>query len=295
VFEKQIRIIARRYAVTTELGRPHSCLITFDDGYLNNQEIAEPVLRRHGARAYFFVPLEIAESGEALWVDRFRLWLSAAPAGTYRIAGAPVVLDGMRSRHEAAGILWRLIEKDYGVRHAIISDMDRAVPFPALPVDPSLRALRYGAMSREALQGLARAGHRIGAHSRRHDILSRLPAAELEEDFASCAAQIDSLYNTRVYAYPFGGMMHVNDQVIAACHRAGFSGAFLYLPTLEGTGLRPGPFAMPRLTLPNTGSRFAIEAKLSGAEAMLSWLARRLVRAVRRVGRSSLLRQYAKP
>lgn len=295
VFEKQLAIIARRFPVTTEPGRPGTCLITFDDGYRNNLEIAAPLLARFGAAAYFFVPLEIARHGETLWVDRFRLWLGAAPAGTYTIAGQTVELSGDASRHAAAGQLWRVIETDYRDRHAVLTDMDAAVPFAALPLEPELRSLRYGGMTPEELGTLARAGHKIGAHSQRHDILSRLSGDELDEDFAACAAAIGPLYNTRVYAYPFGGIEHLDERVITGCARAGFSSAFIYLPTLDGSGLRPGPYTITRLTLPNSANRFVIEAKLSGAEAMLKALARRAVAKLRGAARVRARRRYANP
>jgi peptidoglycan/xylan/chitin deacetylase (PgdA/CDA1 family) len=278
VFQRQLALIARRFPITTELNKPGTCLITFDDGYRNNFKIAAPLLAKHGALAYFFVPVAITETGETLWVDQFRLWLGAAPSGSYVIAGTTVALGDNASRHEAAKVLWRLIEADYDARLAILGEMNRLVPFERLPIDPKLRSLRYGGVTAEQLEALARAGHRIGAHSLRHDILSRLSPAELEKDFAACAAQLGVLYTTPVYAYPFGGIEHLGERVIDGCARAGFAAAFIYLPTLDATGMSPGPFTMPRLTLPNTASRFVIEAKLSGAEAML----RDLVRKARR-------------
>jgi peptidoglycan/xylan/chitin deacetylase (PgdA/CDA1 family) len=268
-FERQIAIIVRRFAITTEIGKPGTCMLAFDDGYRNNLEIAAPLLARHHAVAYFFLPLEVAETGETLWVDRFRLWLGAAPEGRYTIADVPIALGSNASRHAAASALWRLIDADYGARHRILAEMNRAVAFADLPLDSELRRLRYCGMTRDALRGLAAAGHRIGAHSCRHDILSRLDDTEMDADFAACAAAVGSLYTTWAYAYPFGGAEHLDPRVLAGCERAGFSEGFVFLPSLERTGIVPGRFALPRLTLPNTGSRYAIEAKLSGVEVMI--------------------------
>jgi peptidoglycan/xylan/chitin deacetylase (PgdA/CDA1 family) len=272
-FARQLEIIRRRFAVTAELDRPGTCLITFDDGYSNNARVAGPLLAQAGLPAYFFVPLETAQAGQPNWVDKFRLWLGAAPSGNYRISGTEIILGDAASRHRAAGALWRLIENDYRVRHAILEDMERSVPFTTLPIDPELRALRYDPMTIDELKRLAGAGHKVGCHSRAHDILSRLSASEIEADFRDCAACRGSLYNTDIYAYPFGGAAHLDERVIAACRRAGFSAAFIYLPSLDGTAFEPGRFAIPRRTLPNTANRFAIEAKLSGAEAFLKRVA----------------------
>ncbi len=282
VFARHLAIIRRRFPVTTELGRPGTCMITFDDGYSNNARVAGPLLAQAGAAAYFFVPLETAESGEPNWVDKLRLWLGAAPAGSYRIAGCEITLGDAASRHRAAGQLWCLIEADYQSRHAVLDDMNRAAPFDTLPIDPELRALRYEAMSIPELEGLAGTGHKIGCHSRAHDILSRLSALEIEADFRACAAHLGLTYNTDIYAYPFGGTAHLDERVIVACRRAGFSAAFIYLPTLDGTAFAPGPFTIPRLTLPNTANSFVIEAKLSGIDALIKRLARVVRYRVRR-------------
>lgn len=291
VFAKQLAIILRRFPVTTELGRPGTCMITFDDGYRNNACVAGPLLARAGAAAYFFVPLETAQQGEPNWVDKFRLWLGAAPSGTYRIAGCEISLDDSASRHRGAGQLWRIIEADYGARHTVLADMNRAAPFETLPIAPELRMLRYDAMSSQELKELAGAGHKIGCHSSAHDILSRLSVDEIEADFAACAAYRGTLYNTDIYAYPFGGAAHLDDRVIAACRSAGFSAALIYLPSLGGTALRPGPFTIPRLTLPNTDNSFVIEAKLSGIDLLL----KRLARFARHRVRKSLARPAPPP
>ena len=288
VFERQLRVITQRFRVTTELGRPGTCIVTFDDGYCNNFDIARPLLARHDALAYFFVPLSIAETGETLWVDKFRLWLGAAPAGRYELLGTSFGLGDAASRHDAAGALWRLVEADYHNHRLILDAMDEVHPFESLPIDTQLRRLRYGGMTREELRSLARSGHRVGAHSHRHDILSRLSDADLERDFAACARQMGKLYTTPVYAYPFGGAEHLDDRVIAGCARAGFTAAFIYLPDLDGTFMRPGPFTIARLTLPNTANRFAIDAKLSGAEAMLKAVLRSMRGCLRVAGRKPL-------
>ncbi len=40
VFKTQINEILKQYKITTEIGVPNSCVVTFDDGYSNNFEIA---------------------------------------------------------------------------------------------------------------------------------------------------------------------------------------------------------------------------------------------------------------
>jgi peptidoglycan/xylan/chitin deacetylase (PgdA/CDA1 family) len=273
VFAKQLSIISRRFPITTELGLPGTCVITFDDGYSNNVRIAAPLLARWGALAYFFVPLETARRQEPNWVDKLRLWLGAAPAGRYQVLKSEIAIDDHASRHRAADLIWKLIEADYPCYAAALEDMEHAIRFDDLPIDPELRSLRYAPIPVSDLRALADTGHRIAAHSRAHDILSRLPEKDIEADFSTCMAENGPIYNTSVYAYPFGGPDHVDEKVVEACRSAGFAAALLFIPSLDGTGFTPGPFTIPRCSLPNTANRFVIEMKLSGLDVLMKRLA----------------------
>jgi len=47
-------------------------LLTFDDGFRNNAEVAAPILKRHGIPAVFFVCSRHAKPGEYLWFSYLR-------------------------------------------------------------------------------------------------------------------------------------------------------------------------------------------------------------------------------
>jgi peptidoglycan/xylan/chitin deacetylase (PgdA/CDA1 family) len=47
---------------------PKPVMITFDDGYVNNFDLAYPLLKRHGCKAVFFIPSE--GIGKTNWWDR---------------------------------------------------------------------------------------------------------------------------------------------------------------------------------------------------------------------------------
>ena len=78
-FESQIAGLAKhgyRALSTSEFGAfmagepvpPKSILITFDDGYADNHDIALPILKRHGLTATFFIATGFLDGGR-MWND----------------------------------------------------------------------------------------------------------------------------------------------------------------------------------------------------------------------------------
>ena len=86
LFEMQMSFLARKYVVFTldellkrwedcDLPR-NSVAITFDDGYLDNAQVAFPILARYGLPATFFVTSDPVLGKSAFWVG----WLHRAVA-----------------------------------------------------------------------------------------------------------------------------------------------------------------------------------------------------------------------
>ena len=87
--------------------------VTFDDGYLDNHEIAAPILEEHGARGTFFVTTGLIARQELPWWDRFLLLLGNAddaaraqviarvPAAAVAVARTTPLLDSLQSLKDA--------------------------------------------------------------------------------------------------------------------------------------------------------------------------------------------------
>ena len=106
VFERQIAFLARHYGCISmdqllealSAGRPlprNAVVVTFDDGYRDNYDVAFPILRRHKVPAMFYVTTGALEGGEPLWPSQARY---LRPPGRLRdhrtVSGSPI-----RPRH----------------------------------------------------------------------------------------------------------------------------------------------------------------------------------------------------
>jgi len=274
-FHWQIEYLKKRFRFVTEPGIEGSCVITFDDGYQNNFRVARPTLDKFGVMAYFFVPLDSVGNAEPLWVDKALMWVSYVPQGDYTLWDEDFSISGEPSRRALWQAIWEraLLSPDF--QKSLANALEQVFPFADLPVCSAMMQERFEHMDHEQISGLKSAGHLVGAHSLNHLILATLDKSALADDFSKCAKGIGSVYNTEVYSYPFGGEEEVSPPVIEQCEGSEFSMAFMN--SEQGHRQRPSsPFAMARMSLPSSTDRFLIDARLSGVEAFLRGMLKRI-------------------
>ena len=49
-------------------------MITFDDGYKNNYDVAIPILALYDIKAVFFITYNLVNKNETLWIDLIMKW-----------------------------------------------------------------------------------------------------------------------------------------------------------------------------------------------------------------------------
>lgn len=219
-FEAQIAFVASRCRVmeadafVTGLvaGRlpPRACLVTFDDGYADNVEVALPVLERHGVPALFFISSGYVKSGRPYEADavhdilrlagpRERVELDLSPWNGPRL-DVPYATDADRS---ASYFKVTRIFKDqirYADRRAVIDHLAER-----FSVDPG--ALSWPAMmTPEQVRRLADAGMTIGSHSEWHVSLSAEGPDEFARQLRSSRETLAEMTGqaVRYFSYPFG-------------------------------------------------------------------------------------------
>ncbi|MGQ0384063.1 MAG: polysaccharide deacetylase family protein [Gammaproteobacteria bacterium] len=176
-----------------------SAAITFDDGYLNNADIAAPLLAARGMTATFFVATGFLD-GDTMWND--------------------IVIESLRAAQSPLDLraldLGLLPLPDWAARRAAVDRLLGALkylePDERLARTRSIAALagwkqalrpmmRPGDLQRLAAQGMA-----IGAHSVTHPILARLPDAVARREITDGKATLEEILRVpvRSFAYPNG-------------------------------------------------------------------------------------------
>jgi len=203
---------------------PNAVAITFDDGYLDNYEQALPILRRHDAKAIFFVPTGSLSDRKLHWWDRVSYVLKRCPLSSLTLS-YPFALElSLDNRPLAAQRILRILKTHPGLDlerflnelafHARVAWSDRTER------DFADRLL----MTWDHARALRAAGMDVQSHTRTHRVLSTLTPADLLDELAGSRADIGRELGepARAVAYPVGNQLDSGSPIRAALAEAGY-------------------------------------------------------------------------
>ncbi len=199
--------------------------ITFDDGYVDNHDVALQVLQRHRLSATIFVATAFLE-GKMMWNDMITEALRASPLSELDLRGVVPALKAVfplgapMQRREA---LERIID---AVKYE--SPGPRLERVQAVVECSRARLPAQLMMTPEQLLNMRRAGMLIGAHTVSHPILATLPREAARAEMLEGKRQLESLLGEPVglFAYPNGKPDEdFNDESVELAREVGFQAA----------------------------------------------------------------------
>jgi O-antigen/teichoic acid export membrane protein/peptidoglycan/xylan/chitin deacetylase (PgdA/CDA1 family) len=241
-------------------GRPlprGAVMVTFDDGFRDNYDVAYPVLQKHGIGATFFISTGYVGASEMFWFD----WLVHAMLQTPRTAiriealGLDLALppDASSRRQAAMQVLARLKRGSEEVRIAVLAGLRANLDIGSI----AAADLHHAPMTWNQAREMSAGGMEFGSHTVTHPILSRISdPARLRSELTDSKLVIERELGRPVLslAYPVGGLDAVNAEVLRQTREAGYRFAFTYEsgvnPLSEATR-----FQMRRLRIERDTSR----------------------------------------
>lgn len=184
--------------------RGRHVLLTFDDGYRDNFELALPVLRSRGVRALFFVVTGFMDHGTTAWWDEIAWMVHTAHPARPVPAGAGVQGDVMRTADDADSVIQTLVarykELPGNATDAYLDHLGASLDTGRCPAN--LDHWMTWAMARE----MQTAGMGIGGHTVTHPVLARLPIDEQRAEIQGCAERLRQELGGRMrwFSYPVG-------------------------------------------------------------------------------------------
>jgi peptidoglycan/xylan/chitin deacetylase (PgdA/CDA1 family) len=207
-----------RRAAPTE----NTVVVTFDDGYKDNHDVALPIMKKHGIRATMFVATGYLD-GEAMWNDRLIEAMRVSVGCTVDLADAglgAVAIDTLETAGRTAQRVLSAIKR--------LPQQQRAEFVDRFVRASGGRSEKRVMMNAAEVAALANAGMEVGAHTVTHPILSTLSPEESWNEITSSKQALERIVGqeVRTFAYPNGRPdKDFTDGDVQLVMKAGFIGA----------------------------------------------------------------------
>ncbi|MBW2373958.1 MAG: polysaccharide deacetylase family protein [Deltaproteobacteria bacterium] len=244
-FRKMLAGLAQRYRICTWeecVAAPGSgdprlrVVLSFDDGYRDNAEVAWPILRAAGASALFF-PTTSFLDGEPLWWELVAA-AKRAPGPTGEAFGAAAEAEIARLKGVPASELSRVVG---GLAGRVGSDPGLSQP-----------------MEWEDVRTMATQGAVFGGHGATHALLTGCSDAELATELETCRRRLTEQLGHEISLFAYPDTAH-DARTVSAVRAAGFRYAFIgdgrvYTPDSD-------PLRIPRISI--DGSLYSVAGRFS--------------------------------
>lgn len=220
-FEQLPEVLSRR--------RGRYALITFDDGYRDNYEVAFPILEAAGVKATFFVATGYIDQPEIPWWDEIAWLVRTSERDRIDLPGwldQPVRFDDPDREQAVRCLLRRYKQLPADQTTTFVDAVAGACQRPRCSSDQGRRLW----MSWDMLREMNAAGMAIGAHTVSHPVLANLDESRQQHEIDQSSRRIESELKQPVtlFSYPVGGLEHFNDTTRSCLQRAGMRYAASY-------------------------------------------------------------------
>jgi peptidoglycan/xylan/chitin deacetylase (PgdA/CDA1 family) len=179
--------------------------ITFDDGCLDNSELAASALSDRNWTASFFLAIGSSGTNRWAWVDHLEAAFAGAAAAAVNISllGGRVPLCGSIAQRTAILARVKAVLKTLPRQMAEARAQEVAAELAASLEHPYCVCRP---VSWQDARQLSRAGFEIGAHTVNHALLSRVPIAEAQREIIASRAKMLAELGTcsRTFCFPNG-------------------------------------------------------------------------------------------
>ncbi len=174
---------------------PRALLLTFDDGWRDNADVALPLLRRAGWPAVLFAATDAITGGaDAWWQEVLLRALREGTASAEALWSAAGPDGRIPPETPALALLLRYAALDPAARQRVLAPLH----------DAALAAEGRQMLRADQLAGLAQSGMAIGGHGAAHLPLAML--ADPAADLARCRAALDTMLDgpAATLSFPHG-------------------------------------------------------------------------------------------
>jgi peptidoglycan/xylan/chitin deacetylase (PgdA/CDA1 family) len=265
-FEAHMKIMATQFNPVTiddvarfaksghELPR-QAVVVTFDDGFADNYEVALPILNRYGIPATFYIMVDAVANGVLPWYCRLRFAFNTTKNREWQhLKGERTYpLTSPEERRTALTAAWESGARTTGsVQQEFVSGVEES-----LDVEPA--SLEHGLMlDWDQVRSLRKAGHTVGAHTLSHPNVAQISQSEARSEILGSKKKLEAELGEPIghFSYPHPALNpQWSEQTLQITREAGFDSAVL---TTRGP-VRAGDesLALKRINTPADLEQFA--------------------------------------
>lgn len=246
-FERQLLFFKKHlnslddFGISRNLDNNNFYIVTFDDGYKDNYQIALPLLERYHVPAILFITTGVIGTKKMLWHDRI----------------------GYHYENHNRGGIWKQSRLKKGFRKELLElkSLSHAERIHRVAVYPDHGKHRL-MMNWDEVKKARRKGALIGCHTHTHPILSKMSkqaqADEIDQSFKAFDTYLDE--RPIFFAYPDGKEDTFDKTTIRVLREKGFSFA---MTTVFGINRKQrGPFQLRRIGINPSDSIPVLALKL---------------------------------
>lgn len=254
--------VGTKFGFSNDLRDSKTCAISFDDGYLNQYEVAGSVLKERGVPAMLFLAAKLENGGKPLAVDRHIVWARNVPM--------EIAEKFFGRKFESRDELWRLAVRPMFAEDGICRGEESmrklndlwSIDSACAAYDNEFLCLRFRGVTTEQIEELRSRGWVIGHHTYSH-----FPVCELSERAATDEITPPATLCDQPFSFPYGNLESISERDVDIARRAGYPVAFAN--GVEHCAVT-GRYLYPRFMLYTT-DRYDIHFQLSGLKYFLKY------------------------
>ncbi len=209
-----------------------TAVLTFDDGYQNNFDVAFPVLKQYGIPATIFLTTGLVDSSDTVWFCHIICALSSTRKQSLRWNEKDLDLSEPRRRAAASVKLQASIKEhspaEVGRLVRRIYEELEVDPFSSFGLESPFRMLDSSSIRTMLQSGLVE----FGSHTETHAILSLLSPEEQRKEILGSVEAVKRLTGRpcKFFAYPNGGPHDYDSKTIELLRECEISAAVSTIP-----------------------------------------------------------------
>jgi peptidoglycan/xylan/chitin deacetylase (PgdA/CDA1 family) len=206
-------------------------MVTFDDGYRDNHDVALPILVKHGVRAVFFLATDYIERRRLYWWDRVSLLVARSRRPRLVMAypePTSIPLEGPDARRKAMRRVQRIVKDRSGLDLGrFLEELERAADV-TIGAEEERRLVDKTVMTWEHANALRRAGMDVQSHTQTHRVLQTLDGRDLERELRGSREALEDALGGPVLglSYPVGRPLRDEPRIRQAVRDAGYQLGF---------------------------------------------------------------------